>query len=112
MGLNCILFYIFQIYRELEDASKHRVVYHSKSAQGRLQGVPVNAHYQHLGVLDRKRLLARRSNTTYCYDFPLVILSNMIFMFFFFLFFLLKWCFSSSSLLNGGKVDVQLKTCY
>lgn len=59
------------IYRELEDASKHRVVYHSKSAQGHLQGVPVNAHYQHLGVLDRKRLLARRSNTTYCYDFPL-----------------------------------------
>jgi hypothetical protein len=32
----------------------------------------VNAQYQPLGVLDRKRLVARRSNTTYCYDFPLV----------------------------------------
>ncbi|XVF36762.1 hypothetical protein REPUB_Repub19eG0086300 [Reevesia pubescens] len=59
------------IYRELEDPSKHRVVYHSLSVRGPLHGVPVNAHYQPLGVLDRKRLLARKNNTTYCYDFPL-----------------------------------------
>ncbi|CAK7347099.1 unnamed protein product [Dovyalis caffra] len=59
------------IYRELEDTSKHRVVYHSISVQGPLHLVPVNAHYQPLGALDRKRLLARRSSTTYCYDFPL-----------------------------------------
>ncbi|KAF2291514.1 hypothetical protein GH714_025021 [Hevea brasiliensis] len=59
------------IYRELEDTSKHGVVYHSISACGPLHGVMVNAVYQPLGVLDRKRLLARRSNTTYCYDFPL-----------------------------------------
>lgn len=59
------------IYRELEDTTKHRVVYHSTSARGPLHGVPVNAQYKPLGVLDRKRLLARRSNTTYCYDFPL-----------------------------------------
>ncbi|KAG7973943.1 hypothetical protein I3843_06G021300 [Carya illinoinensis] len=58
-------------YRELEDTSTHRVVYHSISGLGLLHGVPVNAQYQSLGVLDRKRLLARRSNTTYCYDFPL-----------------------------------------
>lgn len=59
------------IYRELEDANKHKVVYHSASVRGPLHGVPVNAPYQPLGVLDRKRLVARKSNTTYCYDFPL-----------------------------------------
>ncbi|KAG2709256.1 hypothetical protein I3843_05G209100 [Carya illinoinensis] len=58
-------------YRELEDISTQRVIYHSVSGLGPLHGVPVNAQYQSLGVLDRKRLLARRSNTTYCYDFPL-----------------------------------------
>ncbi|KAA8522505.1 hypothetical protein F0562_013134 [Nyssa sinensis] len=63
--------YIVHIYRELEDARKQRVIYHSTSVQGPLHGVPVNAHYQPLGVLDQKRLLARKSNTTYCYDFPL-----------------------------------------
>ncbi|TXG52858.1 hypothetical protein EZV62_022027 [Acer yangbiense] len=60
-----------EIYRELEDTSKHRVVYHSISTQGPLHGIEVNAQYLSLGVLDRKRLLARKSNTTYCYDFPL-----------------------------------------
>lgn len=64
--------YDAQIYRELEETSKARVVYHSASVQGPLHGVPVNALYQPLGVLDQKRLLARKSNTTYCYDFPLV----------------------------------------
>ncbi|KAG8632982.1 acetyl-CoA carboxylase 1 [Manihot esculenta] len=59
------------IYREIEDTSKHGVAYHSISAQGPLHGVLVNGVYQPLGVLDQKRLLARRSNTTYCYDFPL-----------------------------------------
>lgn len=48
------------------------MVYHSVSGLGPLHGVPVNIQYQPLGVLDRKRLSARRSNTTYCYDFPLV----------------------------------------
>ncbi|XP_062099435.1 acetyl-CoA carboxylase 1-like isoform X1 [Humulus lupulus] len=59
------------VYRELEDHSQHKVVYSSISRVGPLHKVPVNAQYQPLGVLDRKRLLARRSNTTYCYDFPL-----------------------------------------
>ncbi|KAF8411504.1 hypothetical protein HHK36_004056 [Tetracentron sinense] len=60
------------IYRELEDTSKHEVVYHSTfSMLGPLHGMPVSARYQPLGVLDRKRLMARKSNTTYCYDFPL-----------------------------------------
>ncbi|XP_043698446.1 acetyl-CoA carboxylase 1-like isoform X2 [Telopea speciosissima] len=60
------------IYREVEDSSKHEVVYHSVlSVLGPLHGMPVAACYQPLGVLDRKRLLAKKSNTTYCYDFPL-----------------------------------------
>ncbi|PPD85132.1 hypothetical protein GOBAR_DD17929 [Gossypium barbadense] len=63
--------FTLHIYRELEDTSKHRVVYHSLSVRGPLHGVPVNAQYQALAVLDRKRLLARKNNTTYCYDFPL-----------------------------------------
>nr|ASZ00196.1 acetyl-CoA carboxylase 1 [California macrophylla] len=63
--------YTVHVYRELEDPNKHGVIYHSISPNGPLHGVPVNAHYQRLGVHDQKRLLARRSNTTYCYDFPL-----------------------------------------
>ncbi|POO04043.1 Pyruvate carboxylase [Trema orientale] len=59
------------IYREQEDTSQRKVVYSPISTAGPLHGVPVNAQYQPLGVPDRKRLLARRSNTTYCYDFPL-----------------------------------------
>ncbi|XVE60451.1 hypothetical protein DITRI_Ditri05aG0129600 [Diplodiscus trichospermus] len=63
--------YTVHVYRELEDTSKHRVVHHSLSVRGPLHGIPVNAQSQPLGVLDRKRLLARKNNTTYCYDFPL-----------------------------------------
>ncbi|XP_009373180.2 acetyl-CoA carboxylase 1 [Pyrus x bretschneideri] len=59
------------VYRELEDTSKQRVVYHSASTQAPLHGLPVNAQYQPLGTIDRKRLVARRTSTTYCYDFPL-----------------------------------------
>ncbi|KAM1551703.1 hypothetical protein ACFXTH_043944 [Malus domestica] len=59
------------VYRELEDTSKQRVVYHSASTQAPLHGLPVNAQYQPLGAIDRKRLVARRTSTTYCYDFPL-----------------------------------------
>nr|GMC52546.1 acetyl-CoA carboxylase 1-like [Ipomoea batatas] len=66
-GHTCIV----NIYREVEDTNKHRVVYHSTSGVGPLHGVPVTAYYQPLGVLDQKRLLARKSSTTYCYDFPL-----------------------------------------
>ncbi|KAJ0987373.1 hypothetical protein J5N97_005729 [Dioscorea zingiberensis] len=60
------------IYREVEDNKTHEVVYHSvSSVSGPLHGVPLTAQYQPLSVIDRKRLLARKSNTTYCYDFPL-----------------------------------------
>ncbi|OIV96706.1 hypothetical protein TanjilG_09248 [Lupinus angustifolius] len=59
------------IYRELEDTSTHKVVYSSVGVKGPLHGVPVNENYQSLGVIDRKRLSARKNSTTYCYDFPL-----------------------------------------
>lgn len=66
-GHTCIV----HVYRELEDTGKHRVVYHATSAHAPFHGSPVNAPFQPLGVLDWKRLFARKSNTTYCYDFPL-----------------------------------------
>ncbi|XP_047324007.1 acetyl-CoA carboxylase 1-like [Impatiens glandulifera] len=63
---------IVHIYRELEDSSKQKVVYHSTTSRsGPLHGVPVNMQHQPLTTLEQKRLLARKSNTTYCYDFPL-----------------------------------------
>ncbi|CAL0305547.1 unnamed protein product [Lupinus luteus] len=59
------------IYREMEDINTHKVVYSSVGVKGPLHGVPVNENYQSLGVIDRKRLSARKNSTTYCYDFPL-----------------------------------------
>lgn len=61
-----------QVYRELEDSNLHEMVYHSVSVHGPHHGVPVNAPYQPLGGISRKRLQAMKSSTTYCYDFPLV----------------------------------------
>ncbi|XP_071710268.1 acetyl-CoA carboxylase 1-like isoform X2 [Rutidosis leptorrhynchoides] len=75
-GHTCIV----HVYRELEDTSSHKVTYHATSTAGPLHGVPVNAPFQPLGLLDQKRLLARKSNTTYCYDFTLAFeaaLENM-----------------------------------
>ncbi|MCE3050605.1 Acetyl-CoA Carboxylase [Datura stramonium] len=59
------------IFIEVEDTGEQRVVYHSAIGNGPLNGMPVTAPYPPLAVLDQKRLLARKSNTTYCYDFPL-----------------------------------------
>lgn len=61
------------MYRELEDAVKTGVLYHSVQSHGPLHAVPVNAQYKSLSILDQKRLVARKSSTTYCYDFPLVM---------------------------------------
>eukprot|EP00252_Welwitschia_mirabilis_P026842 TRINITY_DN895_c0_g2_i1.p1 TRINITY_DN895_c0_g2~~TRINITY_DN895_c0_g2_i1.p1 ORF type:complete len:1412 (+),score=328.98 TRINITY_DN895_c0_g2_i1:616-4236(+) len=61
------------IYKEIQDENKQDIVYRSCSSScGPLDGVPVSAQYHPLNVVDRKRLIARRNNTTYCYDFPLV----------------------------------------
>nr|XP_043614929.1 acetyl-CoA carboxylase 1-like isoform X2 [Erigeron canadensis] len=59
------------VYREVEDTVKHKAVYHAPSTLGPLHGVLVNTPFQPLGLLDQKRLVARKSNTTYCYDFAL-----------------------------------------
>ncbi|KAJ0683748.1 putative ligase [Helianthus annuus] len=66
-GHTCIV----HVYREIEDNVEHKVVYHGTSTSGPLHGLPVNAPFQPLKLLDQKRLLARKSNTTYCYDFML-----------------------------------------
>ncbi|XP_072972493.1 acetyl-CoA carboxylase 1-like isoform X1 [Typha angustifolia] len=68
-GHSCIV----HVYREVEDSKSHELVYHSAAlARGPLHGVPLAARYQPLGVIEQKRLAARKINTTYCYDFPLV----------------------------------------
>lgn len=60
------------IYREVEDTKSHEMVYHScTDVRGPLHGIPLNAQYPALGLVDRRRLNARKNNTTYCYDFPL-----------------------------------------
>ncbi|KAK1441623.1 hypothetical protein QVD17_07665 [Tagetes erecta] len=66
-GHTCIV----HVYREIEDNSKNMVVYHAISTSGPLHGVPVNTPFQPLKLIDQKRILARKSNTTYCYDFAL-----------------------------------------
>ncbi|KAK1431271.1 hypothetical protein QVD17_07727 [Tagetes erecta] len=66
-GHTCIV----HVYREVEDIVKQRVVYHATSTSGPLHGLPVNTSALPLNLIDQKRLLARKSNTTYCYDFTL-----------------------------------------
>lgn len=57
----------------MEDTKSHEMVYHScTDVRGALHGIPLNAQYPALGLVDRRRLNARKNNTTYCYDFPLV----------------------------------------
>ncbi|CAA7024293.1 unnamed protein product [Microthlaspi erraticum] len=59
------------IYREVEATGRNSLIYHSITKKGPLHGTSINDQYKPLGYLDRQRLAARRSNTTYCYDFPL-----------------------------------------
>jgi len=59
------------IYREVETSGRNSLIYHSITKKGPLHGTQINDQYKPLGYLDRQRLAARRSNTTYCYDFPL-----------------------------------------
>ncbi|CAH8297840.1 unnamed protein product [Eruca vesicaria subsp. sativa] len=59
------------IYREVEASGRNSLIYQSITKEGPLHGTPINDQYKPLGYLDRQRLAARRSNTTYCYDFPL-----------------------------------------
>lgn len=70
------MFACWQVYREAQDVNLGRAVYCSpfSSTPGLLHGVPLSAQYKSLGAIDRKRLAARRQNTTFVYDFPLVCL--------------------------------------
>lgn len=61
------------IYRESRNQPLLYESVHAKSeGPGPLSGVPVNAPYAPLEILQQKRLAARRHRTTYCYDFPSV----------------------------------------
>ncbi|XP_024374276.1 acetyl-CoA carboxylase 1 [Physcomitrium patens] len=63
-----------QVYREAQDKDSGKVIYWSPftPVPAPLHGVPLSAHYKSLDAIAQKRLAARRQNTTYCYDFPLV----------------------------------------
>ncbi|MCO5565015.1 hypothetical protein L7F22_018685 [Adiantum nelumboides] len=69
-GHTCIV----EIYLESVDADNKSLVYSSPKAypQGPLHGVSLDSYHKPLDVVERKRLVARRNNTTYCYDFPLL----------------------------------------
>ncbi|XBI75211.1 hypothetical protein VPH35_068610 [Triticum aestivum] len=61
------------IYREVEDSNTHELFYRSATpAAGPLHGIPLHEPYKPLDALDQKRNTARKNETTYCYDFPLV----------------------------------------
>lgn len=70
---------LVQVYREALDKDSGKPVYCSPlaSALGPLHGVPLSTQYKPLAAIDQKRLTARRQNTTYCYDFPLVWLNHL-----------------------------------
>jgi len=69
----CSISFGSQIYREVEDPSTHQLIYHSATATaGPLHGVALYEPYKPLDAIDLKRYAARKNETTYCYDFPLV----------------------------------------
>ena len=72
--MDFVLFFCWQVYREAQDSTVGCAVYCSpfSSSPNLLDGVPLSTQYKALDSVDIKRLAARRQNTTYCYDFPLV----------------------------------------
>jgi hypothetical protein len=74
--------FVSQIYREVEDPNTHQLVYHSATAMaGPLHGVGLNEPYKPLDAIDLKRYAARKNETTYCYDFPLVTCLQLLLFF-------------------------------
>eukprot|EP00250_Pteridium_aquilinum_P007836 c17476_g1_i1 orf=321-7031(+) len=65
---------IVQVYVESVDPANKSLVYSSPEGypSGPLHGLPLDSPHRPLDVVERKRLVARRNNTTYCYDFPLL----------------------------------------
>ncbi|KAL2653562.1 hypothetical protein R1flu_021690 [Riccia fluitans] len=63
-----------QVYKEVKNAVLGVVVYHSARAtsHGSFHGKPIATPHKPLDVVERRRLVARKNNTTYCFDFPLV----------------------------------------
>ncbi|CAM6103862.1 unnamed protein product [Calypogeia fissa] len=63
-----------QVYKEVKNAVLGEVVYHSplKASVGPLHGKALTLKHKPLDAVDRRRLTARRNNTTYVYDFPQV----------------------------------------
>eukprot|EP00897_Mesotaenium_endlicherianum_P010369 jgi/Mesen1/9360/ME000061S08809 len=64
-----------EVYREALDPVEQVPAYFSPytPAQGALHTTPLAAPYPALHSVERRRLAARRTHTTYCYDFVLVI---------------------------------------
>lgn len=92
----CSISFGSQIYREVEDPSTHQFTYHSATAMaGPLHGVALNEPYKPLDAIDLKRYAARKNETTYCYDFPLVTCSAL-----FFLTFVILWLNRSIHTIN------------
>lgn len=63
-----------EVYREVEDPVHGVPAYFSPfdPPKGGLHGKPLSAPYPALHSVERRRLAARRNNTTYCYDFLMV----------------------------------------
>lgn len=63
-----------EVYREVEDPVQGVPAYFSPfdPPKGGLHGKPLAAPYPALHSVERRRLGARRNNTTYCYDFLMV----------------------------------------
>lgn len=72
--MDFVLVFCWQVYREAQDSTVGCAVYCSpfNSSPDLLHGMPLSTQYKALDSVDIKRLAARRQNTTYCYDFPLV----------------------------------------
>lgn len=71
--LSCSISMGLQIYREVEDSNTHQLFYHSVTPSlGPLHGIALDEPYKPLDAIDLKRYSARKNETTYCYDFPLV----------------------------------------
>ena len=63
-----------QLYREARDEASGTNVYFSPASlpTGTLHLTPLAGPYPPLGDLERRRLIARKSGTTFCLDFPMV----------------------------------------
>ncbi|BBN00335.1 acetyl-CoA carboxylase / biotin carboxylase 1 [Marchantia polymorpha subsp. ruderalis] len=85
-----------QVYKEVKNAVLGVVVYHSPlpASYGPLHGKPIATQHKPLDAVERRRLTARRNNTTYCYDFPLIFEKALE----------LAWLGSNSTKMGGSPI--------